>query len=103
MINGYDRYALVKNTDGTIDQMPFIKIAASTGDKYIKWNNGKSRLDKISLQYYGHPQYDWLILYANPDWISEFDIPDNATIRIPFPLDRALGQYQETLADIRSD
>jgi hypothetical protein len=93
----------MKNPDGTIDQMPFVKISESSGDKYITWNNGKSRMDKLSNQYYGHPLYDWLILYANPEWISEFDIPDGATIRIPFPLDRAIGQYQEVLSNIKSE
>jgi hypothetical protein len=38
--------------------------------------------------------YDWLILYANPDYLIEFDIPDGTIIRIPFPLERALSEYR---------
>jgi hypothetical protein len=103
MARDYDRYKLVKNTNGTIDQLPFIPISSSTADKYVEWIVGKSRLDKLSQQYYGTPVFDWLILYSNPEFISEFDIVDGATIRIPFPLDRAIGQYQEVLSEIRSE
>jgi len=99
----YDRYELVRNNDGTVDQMPFVPIPQSTGDKYISWVEGRSRMDKLSQRYYGSPFFDWLIMYANPEWISEFDIPNNATIRVPFPLGNALQDYQAVLSSIRSE
>lgn len=102
MARDYDRYQLLKNGDGTINQSPFIRISSSTVDKYVEWINGKSRLDKLSQKYYGSPTFDWLILYANPEFISEFDIVDGTIIRIPFPLDRVINEYQSVLSSIRS-
>jgi len=98
----YNRYELVTNTDGTIDQMPFVEIPTQSTDKYISWVVGKSRLDKLSQRYYGTPYYDWLIIYANPEFISEFDIFDGASIRVPFPLDKAIALYNENLSNIRA-
>ena len=101
-VRDYNRYELVTNDDGTVDQMPFVPIPSTSTDKYVQWIVGKNRLDKLSQRYYATPYYDWLIIYANPEFITEFDIPDGATIRIPFPLDRVLGYYQEILSTIRS-
>jgi len=98
----YDRYELVRNNDGTIDQMPFIPIPNGTSDKYITWNDSKDRMDKLSQRYYGSPFFDWLIMYANPEYISEFDIPNGAIIRVPFPLSTALNDYQAVLSSIRT-
>lgn len=103
MARDYDRYQLVRNTDGTIDQLPFINIPSSTTDKYVEWINGKSRLDKLSQRYYGTPVFDWLILYGNSEYISEFDFIDGATIRIPFPLENAINNYQAILSQIRAE
>ena len=103
MAKDYDRYQLIKNNDGSMDQMPFVPIRSGSGDKYVEWVEGKSRMDKLSQRYYGSPYYDWLIMYANPEFISEFDIVDGATIRIPFPLNRALSLYQDELAQIRAE
>ena len=61
----YDRYEILKNTDGTIDSMPFITLPVNASDKYEYWNSEYSRLDKLSKKYYDNPFYDFLILYAN--------------------------------------
>lgn len=98
----YDRYELVKNSDGTIDSLPFIKIPKNNTDKYEEWIVGRSRLDKISQRFYNNPFFDWLILYANPEYISEFDIPDGVVIRIPFPLEKVIIDYENELKKIRS-
>ena len=58
-------------------------------------------MDKLSQQYYGTPYMDWIILWANSEFISEFDIPDGTTIRIPFPLERVINIYQDELAKNR--
>ncbi len=97
----YDRYQLVKNADGSIDQLPYTVIPPAPSDKYVEWIEGRSRMDVLSQQYYGTPYMDWMILWANPEWISEFDIVDGTTIRIPFPLDRAINSYQEELTRLR--
>lgn len=98
----YDRYEIYRNDDSSIDQLPFVKISQRTSDKYERWIEGRSRLDKLSQRYYGNPFFDFFILYANPQYISEFDIPDGAVIRIPFPLDRVKEEYEDKLKNFRN-
>lgn len=94
----YNRYAILKNGDGSTDWMPFVRLPINASDKYEYWNTEFSRLDKLSQKYYGNPFYDFLILYANGDYNSEFDIPDGALIRIPFPLAKAKADYEALLS-----
>lgn len=93
----YDRYEIQKNTDGTIDVLPFVPISQSTSDLSEVWVLGRSRLDKIALKYYNNPFYDFFILYANPQYVDQFDIPDGALIRIPFPIDQVKQEYESYL------
>lgn len=93
----YDRYAILKNTDGTQESMPFVELPINLSDKYEYWNSEYSRLDKLSQKYYGNPFYDFLILYANPQHISEFDFEDGMTVRIPFPLSKVKADYEAIL------
>lgn len=93
----YKRYELLKNEDGTTSSMPFVNIPQNLSDKFEYWNTNFSRLDKISQKYYGNPFYDFLILYANNIYVNEFDIPDGALIRIPFPLVKAKADYEAAL------
>ena len=59
---------------------------------------GEHRLDLLSYEYYGDPNYDWLIMQANPEYGSmEFKIPNNALLRIPFPLDVVISQYNDDI------
>lgn len=99
----YNRYELYINTDdSSIDQLPFVKLPENDSDKFERWNPLTSRLDKLAQKYYNNPFFDFLILYANPQYISEFDIPEGKTIRIPFPLDKARSDYENGLRSIRS-
>jgi hypothetical protein len=93
----YDRYEVVKNTDGSIDMLPFVKISESSSDLSEIWVLGRSRLDKLALKYYNNPFYDFFILYANPEYPNQFDIPDGTLIRIPFPIDRVKQEYESFL------
>jgi len=99
----YNRYELLKKDNGSDIHPPFVKIPESSSDKYDNWILGDSRLDKWSDRYYTNPFYDFLILFANPQYINEFDIPDGAFIRIPFPLDNARRQYEEGLQKIKNN
>jgi hypothetical protein len=94
----YDRYAILKNPDGTVKSMPFVVLPTNSSDKYEYWNSSYSRLDKISQKYYGNPFYDFLILYGNNSYVTEFDIPDGSLIRIPFPLNKAISDYEAILS-----
>lgn len=93
----YDRYEIQKNTDGTIDMLPFFPISQSDSDLSEVWNLGRSRMDKLALKYYNNPFYDFFILMANPDFADQFEIPDGTLIRIPFPIDRVKLEYETFL------
>ena len=93
----YKRYSILKNTNGTTDQMPFVDLPVNPSDKYEYWNPEFSRLDKLSQKYYNNPFYDFLILYANRIYLNEFDIPENALIRVSFPLSKAKADYEAAL------
>jgi len=93
----YDRYAILKNSDGTTQSMPFVVLPTNSSDKYEYWNSSNSRLDNLSQKYYGNPFYDFIILYGNAFYLTEFDIPDQALIRIPFPLNKAISDYEAIL------
>lgn len=95
MIN-YDRYKFTKQ-EGISYTPPFMQISERDGDKYEKYTIGISRLDKLSYNYYNDPKFGFLVLMANPEYLSEFDIPDNAIIRIPYPLNEILGEIDEDI------
>ena len=97
----YNRYAILNNDNGTTDPMPFVYLPINSSDKYEYWNSNFSRLDKLSQKYYGNPFYDFLILYGNPEYVTEFDVPDGALIRIPFPLQKAKSDYEAILTSIK--
>jgi len=78
--------------------VPWARIPAKTTDKIYIYRTGISRLDKVSQTYYGVPYYGWLILQANPEYGgSEIDIPDNAILKIPFPLLASLLDYKTAI------
>ena len=93
----FNRYGkLCKN--GTMFKTPNIKISHRDTDYYVLYERGKSRLDLISYDHYGDPSYDWLILMANPNIAGlEFNIPDNTTLRIPYPLTKVIEEYNNKI------
>lgn len=93
----YDRYEALKNNDGTLSTMPFIYLPVNPSDKYEEWNDGFNRYDKLAQKYYGNPFYDFLIVYANPSFLSEFDNADGVLVRIPFPLAKAKADYESAM------
>ena len=92
----YDRYNDIR-INNQIKCLPFIKIPYRNTDILIGYKN-RTRLDIVSQTYYGTPYYGWLIMLANPQYGGlEFDIPDETTIRVPFPLINALQDYQQAI------
>ena len=93
----FNRYSkLYRN--GTITKMPPVTINTMATDYHEQYIRGKSRLDNISFNYYGNPDYGWLILLANPNVGGlEFNIPDGTMLRIPFPLELALEDYNNKI------
>ncbi len=84
-------YKPLKINDSMLD-MPPVKISLRKTDKYITYQKDKVRLDFIAGEIYKDETLWRLIMWANPEYFLEFDIPDNAVIRIPYPLNDVLAE-----------
>jgi hypothetical protein len=93
MAGYFDRYEEFR--DGNkVKLIPGLKLPLEGTDKKVVYKQGVSRLDKISMEYYGAPFYGWLIMMYNRSLgAMEFDIPNNEIITVPFPLNSALSRY----------
>jgi hypothetical protein len=95
----FDRYSQFREGN-EVGLVPFGEIPRSSSDMYEIYRRGKTRLDKISYDYYVNPDYACLILQANPQYGSmEFSIPDGVELRIPFPLNQAISNYQKSIEE----
>jgi len=74
--------------------MPKIKIANRPTDVFLTYNSSKTRLDRIAADIYQDDTLYWLIMLANPQYYSEFDIPYNSIIRVPMPLNDVMAEFQ---------
>lgn len=93
----YNRYIGLTNDEISVCP-PFVKLTEKSSDKFVRYRKNKSRLDKISQEYYGSPYYGWLILMANPECGGlEWNIKDNEDIRVPYPLDDSLRDYKSKI------
>jgi len=70
---------------GTLDNMPTIDINKRQTDKKVVYNKNLTRLDRLAGDIYEDETLWKVILWANPDYECEFDIPDNTNIRVPWP------------------
>ncbi len=93
----FNRYSnFIVNGQQTV--VPYINLPTKFSDKKIIYKVAKSRLDKLSQQYYGTPYFGWLIMAANPVWGGqEWSIPDGTILTIPFPLVASLQDYTTEL------
>ena len=97
----YDRYSEFR-IDGQITKVPFIKIPVSESDFYETYQKGKTRLDKLSYDYYKNPNYGWFILMANPEVGGlEYRIEDGTQLRIPYPLNIAMDAYVTAIREYK--
>jgi len=97
----YNRYTLF-NSNGEIESVPFGKIPVKDSDFYETYQRGKTRLDILSYNYYKDSSYGWLILQANPEYGAlEFDIPDGVTLRIPYPLNTSITDYENSIKEYK--
>ena len=93
----FDRYSKFRIDNG-IEMVPYIEIPAQPTDYFYEYRRGQTRLDTLSNDYYGNPNYGWLILQANPEFKGfEFSIPDGVELRIPYPLDNAISRYESSV------
>jgi hypothetical protein len=92
----YDRYGIFR-VDGQIKTVPFIKLDAKATDIFIATKEN-TRFDILSQRYYNNGKHGFLILQANPSFGGlEFDIPVGTRIRIPFPFQKTLQEYNEKI------
>jgi hypothetical protein len=93
----YNRYNgfLINGSQTTV---PYVDIPSKPSDKSFIYKIGRSRMDKISQQFYGTPFFGWLIMAANPEFGGlEFNIPDSSILTIPYPLLSSLQDYRAAL------
>lgn len=96
MADYYNRYGGF-NINEVSTSVPFVKIPEKATDKFIVYKVGKTRLDKVSQEEYGTPYFGFLILLANPEYSEEKKIPDQAALRVPFPLKDSIRDYKNAL------
>ena len=75
-----------------IKNMPSITIDVRETDKYVSYNSKTTRIDRIVGDIYEDETLGRLVMWANPDYTYEFDIPDGTVLRVPFPLDDVLDE-----------
>ena len=93
----FDRYQFFIE-EGNFKIVPGIELPIKGTDKYLNYKKGKTRLDKVSQDYYGTPVFGWLILQANPEYGGlEWNIPNNSLLTIPYPLISSLQDYKNGL------
>lgn len=64
---------------------PISNYMKSDDSDYVYQVKQGDRLDLLAKRFYGNPQKKWLILFANPQYITELDIKVGDIITIPNP------------------
>jgi hypothetical protein len=82
--------------NGKIISIPSISIKNRETDRYVVYNYQRNRLDRIAGDIYNDETYWWVIMMANPNYYLEYDIPNETVIRVPFPLDEVLYDFQKS-------
>jgi hypothetical protein len=76
----------------SLKNMPPVRISNRDTDKTVTYNKNLTRLDRIAGDIYQDETLSKVILWANPAYFIEFDIPDNTIIRIPFPINDVISE-----------
>lgn len=97
MYQYYNRYNnFLINGEQTV--VPYVTLPKKVTDKTFIYKVGRSRLDKVSQEFYNAPFFNWLILQANPQFGGlENNIYDGAILIIPYPLIPSLQDYKSAL------
>lgn len=93
-------YKSLKDNDSLKD-MPPVKIKSRKTDKFIVYNKNLMRLDFIAGEIYEDETLWRLIMWGNPEYTIEFDIPAGTIIRIPYPLKEVLSEVNDFIATNR--
>lgn len=97
----YDFYKFLRdpNNPRNLKEMPSITISRRNTDKFIIYDKNKERLDYVAGQIYNDETLSRIIMWANPEYFIEFDIPSGTVIRIPYPLNDVLSEITQKLID----
>lgn len=79
-------FAAILRDGTTLKSFPPIRISQRSTDKFVEYNSDRTRLDRIAEDVYEDATCSKIIMWANPEYFIEFDIPDNTIIRVPYPL-----------------
>lgn len=60
------------------------KYGAEPDDRVIRFKRGM-RLDSLAKKIYGDPQLEWIILEANPQYYSPYEVSPGDFLVIPDP------------------
>jgi hypothetical protein len=82
--------------------MPAIVIRPRESDKRLIYDKKKTRLDRMASDVYQDDLYWRLILWANPQYSLEFDIPDGTVIRVPFPKEEVEKEVVQQIINKRN-
>ncbi|HWY35755.1 MAG TPA: hypothetical protein VNX68_14010 [Nitrosopumilaceae archaeon] len=96
------RYRQLITPQRTMQTVPGIIISKRDTDKFIIYNSDKMRFDTIAADIYGDDLYSWLLSVANPEFPLEFDIQNNSVIRVPFPLNDVITEYEQKVITLKN-
>ena len=88
----FDFYSLLQNGSSQPYPMPSITISLRPTDRWITYNPGTTRLDYIAGIIYQDETMYRLIMWANPEFNVEYNIPPGTVIRVPLPYNDVLNE-----------
>ena len=100
----YDFYKYLQqpNNPRVLKDMPPISIQRRKTDKFIIYDRGKVRLDYIAGQIYNDETLTRFIMWANPEYFIEFDIPSGTVLRVTYPINDVLSEITQQLVNYSS-
>ena len=83
---------LINTGLSTLENMPSIDIDSRQTDKWVLYDKNITRAERMAGDYYEDETLWKLIMWGNPDYECEFDIPAGTRIRIPWPKSEVLDE-----------
>jgi len=83
--------------ENELNNMPPIQIDRRGTDKYIEYNRNLTRIDRISGNVYEDETLGKIIMWANPEYDYEFNIPNGTILRVPFPKNAVLQEITQKI------
>ena len=99
----YDFYQYLQKTENPreLKDMPPVSIRNRRTDKWVTYDMGKNRLDYIAGQIYQDETLSKVIMWANPEYSIEFDIPTGTVLRVPYPINDVLSEITQQIINYK--